>query len=51
MKTQESKTDANLKEITNLVMRIEEKEALRDIIRERAKQQTDKNKKMKQTLK
>lgn len=42
LKTQESKTDANLKEITNLVMRIEEKEALRDIIRERAKQQTDK---------
>lgn len=27
LKTQESKTDANLKEITNLVMRIEEKEA------------------------
>ncbi|MCO5509269.1 hypothetical protein [Enterococcus hirae] len=42
LKTQESKTDANLKEITNLVMRIEEKEALREIIRERAKQQTDK---------
>ncbi|EOS7730018.1 hypothetical protein F6340_RS09390 [Enterococcus hirae] len=42
LKTQESKTDANLKEITNLVMRIEEKEALRDIIRERAKQQTNK---------
>ncbi|EMF0071472.1 hypothetical protein PIF88_000297 [Enterococcus hirae] len=42
LKTQESKTDANLKEITNLVMRIEEKEALRDIIREREKQQTDK---------
>lgn len=42
LKTQESKTDANLKEITNLVMRIEEKEAPRDIIRERAKQQTDK---------
>ncbi|EMF0220351.1 hypothetical protein NTJ87_001843 [Enterococcus hirae] len=42
LKTQESKTDANLKEITNLVMRIEEKEALRDIIRERSKQQTDK---------
>lgn len=42
LKTQESKTDANLKEITSLVMRIEEKEALRDIIRERAKQQTDK---------
>lgn len=42
LKTQESKTDANLKEITNLVMRIEEKEALRDIIRERAKQQTEK---------
>lgn len=34
-----------------LVMTREDKETLRDMIRERAKQQTEKNKKMKQTLK